>query len=447
MKSRVSWIRPLILSMAVGVLATSVTGCGGGGDEMDDPPPPPPPAPTPPPAPPPPPPTPPPIDDARMMPGEELEPRNPGNRSSWETSEYRNSNGLHVINASGGYAIRSSGRAGGTGMTIAVLDDGVDFGHQDLRPSDYDAQYAFGGAQLPRDHGTSVAGVALARRNGFGMHGVAYNANLVSIGTCKSSGGCFGDNTDVLPVDETAADIASASGLDRTYGANRSNPDAISDVINMSFAWIDTHYFPEISESMADAAGAGRIMVAALGNEGEVGPAGTPASNVADPGIAGNAIAVGALDSGGTGRAGFSNTCAGVSDYCLFAPGEGVYSTTVGGGYGYVNGTSFAAPIVSGAAAAVWAAFPNKRGAQIVQRLLTTADDMGNSSIFGHGRLDLEAAMNPVGFLSVPVNGGSMVPLSDASVSLPPGFGAPSGRRPWPATSCMTSRCSRSWWT
>ena len=359
--------------------------------------------------------------------GEELEPGNPRSRTSWETGEYLRSNGLGMINASGGYAIRSTGRAGGTGMTIAVLDDGVDLSHPDLLPGEHDAQYAFAGAQLPRDHGTSVAGVALARRNGFGMHGVAYNANLVSIGTCKSSGGCFGDNTQVLPVDETAADIASASGLERTYGANDSNPEAISDVINMSFAWVGTHYIDEISTSMVDAAGAGRIMVAALGNDGGIGPAGTPASNVADPGIAGHAIAVGALDSSGTGQASFSNTCHGVSNYCLFAPGDDVYSTTVGGGYAYVDGTSFAAPIVSGAAAAVWAAFPNKSGAQIVQRLLTTADDMGNSSTFGHGRLDLAAAMNPVGFLSVPVNGGSMVPLSDTSVSLPPGFGAPSG--------------------
>ena len=192
---------------------------------------------------------------------------------------------------------------------------------------------------------------------------------------------------------------------------------------------------------MEEVAETGRIMVAGLGNYGVPGPEGTPAANVADRGIAGNAIAVGSLNEDGTGRADHSNTCGPVADYCLFAPGEEIFTTSVngrydadgnrvnsGGDYDRVGGTSYAAPHVSGAAAVLWAAFPFKSGAQIVRRLLETADssgEFGNSSIFGHGKLDLGAALNPVGFLSLTTTAGSTVPLAETYVTLPPGFAAP----------------------
>ncbi len=169
-------------------------------------------------------------------------------------------------------------------------------------------------------------------------------------------------------------------------------------------------------------------MVIALGNDGHLGPAGIPAAYVGDPGIAGWAIAVGALDPTGQRDASFSNTCNGIASYCMFAPGERVYTTVAGGGYDFVDGTSFAAPYVAGAAAVVWAAFPNKNGAQIVDRLLTTASPLEGyhfSQYYGHGALDLGAAMNPVGFLSLSTQGGGSVPLADSYVALPPGFSGP----------------------
>ena len=362
------------------------------------------------------------------MPGERLQPSNPGSRSSWETAEYWNSTGLDLINASQGYAARSTGRPGGQGITVAVLDDGVYLGHSDMRAGPYDSQYAFAGAQLPLEHGTPVAGIIAGRRNGFGTHGVAYAANIISIATCKSSGGCTGDVADISSADETAADIASAAGVARTYGNVASVPAASSHIINMSFAYDGHRSISQISSAMRDAARAGRIMVAALGNEAILGPSGAPASNVGDPGIAGWAIAVGALDPTGTRDAGFSNTCHGVAQYCLFAPGERVYTITSGGGYANFGGTSAAAPMVSGAAAAVWAAFPNKRGDQIVRRLLDTASPLGGfsfSEYFGHGALNLGAALSPVGFLSLSTAGGGAVPVHDSHVTLPPGFSVP----------------------
>ena len=216
--------------------------------------------------------------------------------------------------------------------------------------------------------------------------------------------------------------------------------------MNMSFSYTNVRNIPQITSAMRDAASAGRIMVASLGNCGSgrpqcsenggfddgIGPSGAPAANVADSGIAGFAIAVGSLDRSGTRRASHSNTCGPVARYCLFAPGESINTTRAGEGYDAVSGTSFAAPHVAGAAAVVWGAFPNKPADQIVQRLLTTARSLDGreiSSTYGHGALDLGAALDPVGFLGLSVGGVGMVPLRESFVDLPPGFGVSGPRQ------------------
>ncbi len=417
---------------AAGLLAAVLSGCGGG--EGSSPPvlspsgPPPDVSPVPP------------ESGIRSHGSESPEPLRPGGRVSWETAEYRRSNGLALIDASVGYAGRAAGRPGGGGITVAVLDDGVDFSHPDLAPGRFDGETAFRSALLSREHGTPGAGIVAARRDGSGVHGVAWNANLRSIATCGIGGGCAGDFADVGSVDAVAASIASAAGLARTYGGVSSEPAASSHIVNMSFSYPGFRDVPRIAGAMRDAAGAGRVMVAVLGNCGNGGdecaandgrgPLGAPAAHVADRGIAGFAIAVGSLDEGGTGKAAHSNTCGPVREYCLFAPGERILAARPGGEYGLVTGTSFAAPHVSGAAAVVWAAFPNKGGEEVVERLLATArplDGREISDTFGRGALDLGAALSPVGSLSLPAGAAGLVPLADSFVDLPPGFGAPSG--------------------
>ena len=62
----------------------------------------------------------------------------------------------------------------------------------------------------------------------------------------------------------------------------------------------------------------------------------------------------------------------------LGAPGVQIYSTLPGGRYGYMSGTSMAAPHVTGAAALVWAAHPELTAAQVKARLLSTGDPLSS---------------------------------------------------------------------
>ena len=309
--------------------------------------------------------------------------------SAWSDSqEYQNSNGLALIKAAEGYAARATGRPGGKGKTVAVLDTEAGFSHDEL----HGRRFRFSDdVRGNSDHGTHVAGTIAALRNGKGMHGVAYNANLIGIAVLRERDvGRVGLllNPVLENATDVAAGIASAAGVKEKYFPRdavglpsleykESNPGAESDILNLSLGGPDP--YGQIEDAMKTAAKRGKIIVVALGNDGFVSPDNAPAIYVADGGIAGYAIAVGALNESGTGRASFSNACGRVKDYCMFAPGTNIYSTLPGGGYGRLSGTSMAAPHVSGAAAVVWAAFPNKNGKQIVRRLLDTADPVSFS--------------------------------------------------------------------
>lgn len=392
-----------------------LSACGGGGSDATNPAPP---TPLPPPAPDP------PVSAPLPAPGSVPTPRP-------TQSEIASSNFLPLINA--GFRYRAS--SGGRGIVVAVIDDGVETRHPDLDAE----QFSYSDARPPAEHGTAVAGVIAARQNGRGMHGVAWNASVVSLENCFTRGStCSATERQLGQANALASDIVSAAGLRRDYGGAGSTPEASAHIINMSWGpeLGRVHYGagPEKLSAMRAAASQGRIMVAALGNSELPGPEGGPASVVGDSRIAGLGIAVGALNASGTGAASFSNRCGtgSVAQYCLFAPGEHIYTTSRSGSrvsWGLFTGTSFATPVVSGAAAVVWGEFPNKTGRQIVARLLDTADRsgvFGNSSIYGRGRLDIEAALNPVGLTQFRLESGGTAPAHSSVVSLPSGFQAPS---------------------
>lgn len=333
------------------------------------------------------------------------EPSAPFNAANWSSSqEYRNSTGLAQVKAAAGYARRTGGLPGGQGVRIAIIDSGIDITHPDL--GNLLAQsWSAGGEALEGDsHGTFVAGIAGASRTQTGdpndMHGLAYRATLVNFQAARPSVTATNGSASFTSVDLVEA-LFAASGL--TNGAE----SVESDIFNLSlgaFSNSDSS-FNSLRNAMRAAAAEDKIMVLAAGNEGLSADSSRklqpiyPAAYADDVGIAGHAIVVGNATSGNVAAAS-SNFCGDTKDYCLFAPGTNIRSTLDGGGYGVGSGTSFAAPHVSGAAAVVKAAFPGVSGEDVVDRLLLTAQDLGDpgvDTIYGRGLLDLEAAMSPVG--------------------------------------------------
>ncbi len=135
--------------------------------------------------------------------------------------------------------------------------------------------------------------------------------------------------------------------------------------------------------------------------------------------------------------ASYSNQCGGTKEYCVAAPGgdnyyveqdgdkswfHPVYSTVVNGfdenqnpiytyegmdEYGGWEGTSMAAPVVTGALAVIKGAFPHLTNQQVVQILFRTATDLGEEGVddvFGHGLINLDAATSPVGVPTIPLD-------------------------------------------
>lgn len=262
----------------------------------------------------------------------------------------------------------------GEGITVAVIDTGVDLDHPDLAGNlfvntgevagngiDDDGNgfvddvhgYDFANRDAdPNDvhgHGTHVAGTIAALDNGFGATGVAPDATLLPIKVLGDNGS--GSSFDVAAGIRYAADMG-------------------ADVINLS---LGGGYSSVIESAIAYAGSVGSFVVAAAGNEYSSVP-GFPAQF---SGSYDNVISVGAHDSRDAIGA-FSNQVGSSGAVQIDAPGVGVFSTYVGGGFASMSGTSMAAPHVAGLAALTLAADPTLTSAQLREFLVSGV--VGNSS-------------------------------------------------------------------
>lgn len=349
--------------------------------------------------------------------------------AAWVTSEYLAGGGLSYIGAATGYSARVSGTPAGQGIRVGIIDSGIRLDHQDLIVTQNFVIADGEPGPTADDHGTHVAGIVGGQRNGYGTHGVAYNASIIGLQTNAPVTNFL--SPDTFTFEDLAFAIGSAAGLNKSYnGAPRlTTPGAESHIMNMSLGGGGTTAF--LLQAMQDAAAEQKIMVIATGNDTNAEPD-FPARHVVAGGVDGYGIAVGALDPtdfSATPAAAFSNACGVTANRCLFAPGVGIWSPTAGSTieFGQFNGTSMATPHVAGAAAVLMAAFPTKTPAEIVDRLLTTATDLGaagTDAIYGRGALNLGAAMNPVGFAAIPAGGGK-IDLDGTGITLPAAFGMP----------------------
>lgn len=124
----------------------------------------------------------------------------------------------------------------------------------------------------------------------------------------------------------------------------------------------------------------GVLVIAATGNNG-TGSIGYPARYA-------NAMAVGATDQNNR-RASFSQYGTGID---IVAPGVGIQSTYLNNSYASMPGTSMATPHVAGVAALVKQKNPSWNATQIRNHLKNTATNLGNSSQFGSGLVNADAA-------------------------------------------------------
>ena len=182
-------------------------------------------------------------------------------------------------------------------------------------------------------------------------------------------------------------------------------------VINMSLGGSAPD--SQLLAAMQNAVNAGIILVISAGNDGEdpaLGGNADPFALVPAQTFPGQVIIAGSVGVDGPGGnnidqlSTFSNRAGAGQNWYLTALGNGVRTIDQTGAGFFYSGTSFSAPIITGAVALVAQAFPNMTGAQIVDLLFQTADDLGaagDDPIYGQGRLNIARAFQPVGTTSL----------------------------------------------
>jgi subtilisin family serine protease len=211
-------------------------------------------------------------------------------------------------------------------------------------------------------HGTHVGGiVAAARNNGIGIDGVADGVRIMSVRAVPNG-------------DERDKDVANAIRYAVDNGA---------DVINMSFGKAYSPHKAVVDAAVRYADSLGVLMVHAAGNDGENvdSTSNYPTRRYLDGGKANLWIEVGASSWKGepTLAAPFSNY--GDETVDVFAPGRAIYSTVPGNEYERNDGTSMAAPMVSGVAALIMAYYPTLTPDQVRRIILETATSYENVEV------------------------------------------------------------------
>ncbi|WP_052404728.1 S8 family serine peptidase [Bacillus rubiinfantis] len=265
---------------------------------------------------------------------------------------------------------------GSAKVTVAVIDDGVQQNHPDLKGKivkPYNAVTG-GSSYTPQFHATHVAGIIAASFNKKGVAGIAPNVKI-------------------MPINVFNGEEATAESVVRAikYAA-----DNHADIINMSLGGEGNNYAIEAAIKYARSKGV--VVIAAAGN---VEPSADKAEKYSLEYPAANEGVLGvSATTPGDKIADFSKR----GKYIDFAaPGEDMLSCITTNNYYFLDGTSMAAPVVSGVAALVRSRNPFLTVGQVESILRRSTVDLGAKgwdSYYGYGRIDANKAVTKT---SVPI--------------------------------------------
>lgn len=263
----------------------------------------------------------------------------------------------------------------GDGVTVAVIDSGVDDSHENLTDTVRDARDFSGsgtdgripiGPEANQHHGTAVAGVIAGNGDGAGPTGVAPDAELLSASMWLGSG---------LPE-------GAKSSREQAVDAIRWAVDSGASVINMSLGWDDPAWPESWDEAFAYAYSKDVVIVACVGNSSQGATQAWSPSTV--PGVVG----VGGL--GQDGQVRHPSTAPGTA-VDVMGPAEEIPVPFHTGGYAQAAGCSFAAPVVSGVVALLRSAHPELSADEVVAALESTA-----TAVPGHDGRSTPESPDPV---------------------------------------------------
>ena len=304
------------------------------------------------------------------------------------------------------YAAHSDGYTG-AGVIIGIVDSGIMASNPTVAGRVLQEQIYVDPTQNNTTiddvvgHGTWVSEIAAGTPFAQFPGGIAPGADLVSARIISDN--APDDNGSTPPTPVSSADAIPLGQVNQNLIA------AGVKVMNNSWGGISWSATDTATTQGFDAAYApfinnGGLVVFAAGNDSEANPSTIAALPSLAPDLEKGWLAVVALNSNSpTQLESYSNKCGIAMNYCLAAPGDVIVldkdtlPSTTSPTYYVVEGTSLAAPEVSGAAALVWQAYPYFSNDLVRQTLLGTADPLGGSQpnpTFGYGALDVGKAVN-----------------------------------------------------
>ena len=376
-----------------------------------------------------------------------------GDPASWRSSEFNAEWGLGAIHADQAYAAGYTGK----GIKLGIFDQPVYAKHPEFAGENkvinlvtegireytdpyipvkkgddfrYDGTPSVDSDGTLGSHGTHVGGIAAGSRDGGAMHGVAFNAQIISAENgdpgpedgiiLGNDGAVYKAGWDAL-VASGARIINNSWGIGITEKFDKGGYDPAYPHFTVNDA---QKQFDQIKvilgtkpggayQGAIDAARSGVVTIFAAGNDGNLNnPDAMAGLAYFVPDIAPNWLSVASLqdptNSGDYSISTFSSRCGYTASLCVSAPGTRVYSSVIEGtsvenlttGYAKYSGTSMAAPHVAGSVAVLMERFPYLNGAQVAEVLKTTATDMGAPGIdalYGWGMINLGKAINGPG--------------------------------------------------